>query len=88
MASCTAACLEEQLLPDGREIDRFCRITPPVDDGRPEAWVRSDTCTLDTGKSGNPYDGYALCFPRLLSVILAKPAGARYPGTPGRNGEE
>ena len=23
-----------------------------------------------------------------LSVILAKPAGARYPGTPGGNGEE
>ncbi|MGN0563825.1 MAG: class I mannose-6-phosphate isomerase [Candidatus Heritagella sp.] len=47
--------------PGGREIDRFRGITPPVDDGRPEAWVGSDTCTFDAGKSGDPYDGCARC---------------------------
>jgi mannose-6-phosphate isomerase len=29
--------------PGGREIDRFRGVTPPQDDGRPEAWVGSTT---------------------------------------------
>ena len=32
--------------PGGREIDRFRGIFPGADDGRPEAWVGSDTRTV------------------------------------------
>ena len=42
--------------PGGREIDRFRGVTPPKDDGRPEAWVGSDTrvfnITEDTPNEG------------------------------------
>ena len=42
--------------PGGREIDRFRGIDPPLDNGRPEAWVGSDTrvfnITEDTPNEG------------------------------------
>jgi len=36
--------------PGGRELDRFRGVTPPVDDGRPEAWVGSTVTVLNAGK--------------------------------------
>ena len=47
--------------PGGREIDRFRGIAPAMDDGRPEAWVGSDTATFQADKTGDPYDGCAQC---------------------------
>lgn len=47
--------------PGGREIDRFRGIAPAMDDGRPEAWVGSDTATFQADKTGDPYDGCARC---------------------------
>ena len=45
--------------PGGREIDRFRGIFPGADDGRPEAWVGSDTRTVDAAEKGDPNDGCA-----------------------------
>lgn len=45
--------------PGGREIDRFRGIFPGTDDGRPEAWVGSDTRTVDAAEKGDPNDGCA-----------------------------
>ena len=47
--------------PGGREIDRFRGIFPGEDDGRPEAWVGSDTRTSDAAEKGGPNDGCAEC---------------------------
>ena len=47
--------------PGGREIDRFRGIFPGEDDGRPEAWVGSDTRTSDAAEKGDPNDGCAEC---------------------------
>jgi len=44
--------------PGGREIDRFRGIEPACDDGRPEAWVGSDTSVANP-PPGNPYEGRA-----------------------------
>lgn len=46
--------------PGGREIDRFRGIDPPLDDGRPEAWIGSDTPVAGAGPE-DPYDGCARC---------------------------
>jgi deoxyribose-phosphate aldolase len=48
--------------PGGRELDRFRGIAPARDDGRPEAWVGSDTRTKAArmGKA-DPDDGCAEC---------------------------
>jgi len=40
--------------PGGREIDRFRGIRPALDDGRPEAWVGSDTRTMAALRGGYP----------------------------------
>ena len=45
--------------PGGREIDRFRGIWPGEDDGRPEAWVGSDTRTRGAELRGDPNDGCA-----------------------------
>lgn len=45
--------------PGGREIDRFRGIFPGADDGRPEAWVGSDTRTVNAVEKGDPNDGCA-----------------------------
>lgn len=45
--------------PGGREIDRFRGIWPGADDGRPEAWVGSDTRTVNAVEKGDPNDGCA-----------------------------
>lgn len=47
--------------PGGREIDRFRGIWPGEDDGRPEAWVGSDTRTVNALEKGDPNDGCAEC---------------------------
>lgn len=47
--------------PGGREIDRFRGIFPGEDDGRPEAWVGSDTRTVNALQKGDPNDGCAEC---------------------------
>ncbi len=47
--------------PGGREIDRFRGIYPGEDDGRPEAWVGSDTRTVNAVEKGDPNDGCAEC---------------------------
>lgn len=47
--------------PGGREIDRFRGIYPGSDDGRPEAWVGSDTATADAAEKGDIHDGKARC---------------------------
>lgn len=47
--------------PGGREIDRFRGIFPGEDDGRPEAWVGSDTRTVNALEKGDPNDGCAEC---------------------------
>ena len=47
--------------PGGREIDRFRGVEPPLDDGRPEAWVGSDTRTVNAEEKGDPNDGCARC---------------------------
>lgn len=47
--------------PGGREIDRFRGITPPQDDRRPEAWIGSDTRTVNAEQTGDPNDGCSLC---------------------------
>lgn len=47
--------------PGGREIDRFRGIEPGKDDGRPEAWVGSDTATADAAEKGDIHDGKAWC---------------------------
>jgi len=47
--------------PGGREIDRFRGIFPGRDDGRPEAWVGSDTATADAAEKGDIHDGKAHC---------------------------
>lgn len=46
--------------PGGREIDRFRGIEPPKDDGRPEAWVGSDTRVRNVTPQ-NPNEGCAEC---------------------------
>ena len=45
--------------PGGREIDRFRGIYPGSDDGRPDAWVGSDTCTRNAAETGDPNNGCA-----------------------------
>lgn len=48
--------------PGGRELDRFRGIIPPLDDGRPEAWVGSTVTTRGAGGGGkDPDDGRASC---------------------------
>jgi len=47
--------------PGGREIDRFRGIEPPQDDGRPEAWVGSDTRTVNAPDTGDENDGCSRC---------------------------
>lgn len=47
--------------PGGREIDRFRGVAPARDDGRPEAWVGSDTRTVDAADKGDPNDGCSRC---------------------------
>lgn len=47
--------------PGGREIDRFRGVAPAMDDGRPEAWVGSDTRTVNALEKGDPNDGCARC---------------------------
>lgn len=47
--------------PGGREIDRFRGIVPSVDDGRPEAWVGSDTSAGPERKGAKSYEGHARC---------------------------
>ena len=44
--------------PGGREIDRFRGIEPALDNGRPEAWVGSDTRVSNITEE-NPNDGCA-----------------------------
>ena len=44
--------------PGGREIDRFRGIEPACDDGRPEAWIGSDTKVNNTPPD-SPYEGHA-----------------------------
>lgn len=44
--------------PGGREIDRFRGIEPALDDGRPEAWVGSDTRVFNTTEE-SPNEGCA-----------------------------
>ena len=46
----------------GRKRDRQVPgIFPGEDDGRPEAWVGSDTRTSDAAEKGDPNDGCAEC---------------------------
>ena len=45
--------------PGGREIDRFRGVEPAQDDGRPEAWVGSDTLVCYAGEGST--EGYARC---------------------------
>ena len=47
--------------PGGREIDKFRGIFPALDDGRPEAWIGSDTRTITASRGGDPDDGCAEC---------------------------
>ncbi len=47
--------------PGGREIDRFRGIDPPQDDGRPEAWIGSDTRTMHAASGSDPNDGCSRC---------------------------
>ena len=48
--------------PGGREIDKFRGVFPARDDGRPEAWVGSDTRTIEALQgSSDPNDGCAGC---------------------------
>lgn len=46
--------------PGGREIDRFRSIEPALDNGRPEAWIGSDTRVFNTPPD-NPNEGCAKC---------------------------
>ena len=45
--------------PGGREIDKFRGVTPPQDDYRPEAWVGSDTRTVNADQTDDPNNGCA-----------------------------
>jgi mannose-6-phosphate isomerase len=45
--------------PGGREIDKFRGVSPAQDDGRPEAWVGSDTKVINAGEDST--EGYAQC---------------------------
>lgn len=46
--------------PGGREIDRFRGIYPGADDGRPEAWIGSDTRVVNVTEE-NPDEGCQEC---------------------------
>ena len=66
--------------PGGREIDRFRGIDPPKDDGRPEAWVGSDTRVFNITED-TPNEGCAhVILPSgevkyLFEVIAENPEG-------------
>jgi len=61
--------------PGGREIDRFRGITPPMDDGRPEAWVGSTVTTVGAGTNGkDSTDGMASCILPSGREMLLKEA--------------
>lgn len=68
--------------PGGREIDRFRGVTPALDDGRPEAWIGSDTRTINAGQTGDPNDGCSRCILPdgrecyLFEAIAENPAAA------------
>ena len=47
--------------PGGRELDRFRGIYPGADDNRPEAWIGSDTRTVNALQKGDPNDGCSEC---------------------------
>ena len=47
--------------PGGRELDRFRGIFPGADDNRPEAWIGSDTRTINALEKGDPNDGCSEC---------------------------
>lgn len=47
--------------PGGRELDRFRRIEPAVDDECPEAWVGSDTVSCYREEDDDPNMGCARC---------------------------
>ena len=47
--------------PGGREIDKFRGVEPALDDGKPEAWIGSDTRTFMAARGGDPDDGCAEC---------------------------
>lgn len=47
--------------PGGREIDRFRGIWPGADDGRPEAWIGSDTRVVDVAQKADPNEGCQEC---------------------------
>lgn len=78
--------------PGGREIDRFRGIFPGEDDGRPEAWVGSDTRTVNAAEKGDPNDGCAQvilpdgtkCY--LFEAIGANPEAALGAAHIARNG--
>ena len=79
--------------PGGRELDRFRGILPGNDDNKPEAWIGSDTRTVNAVQKGNPNDGCSECIlpdgtkKYLFEVIQACPEKALGKRHIGINGD-
>ena len=71
--------------PGGREIDLFRGIPTAADDGRPEAWIGSDTRVWSAARGGNPDEGCAECIlPDGARMYLYKAIEADPEGLLGR----